>query len=64
MISSRGIMNIFYGTTSGNSSQCAFNLAHEAREKGFHPRVIHLGDFDPEVLKGSKLAIFTVATYG
>ncbi len=43
---SRGPINIFYGTTSGNASRLAFDLALTAREQNYQPRVIHLGDFD------------------
>jgi NADPH-ferrihemoprotein reductase len=59
-----GIMDIYYGSTSGNSKRLAYDFSVEAKSKGFLPRVICLGDFQPDQLMTSKLMFMFLSTYG
>ncbi|CAD8174164.1 unnamed protein product [Paramecium pentaurelia] len=61
---SRGLIYIYYGTTSGNSSRLAFTFANETRKLNFLPKVINLSEFEPDQISSQKLAVFFVSTYG
>lgn len=62
--STYGFLNIYYGTTSGNSKKMAEDFKDEAKSKGFLPLVSNLGDFTPERLFSNRLVVFFVSTYG
>ncbi|CAD8153824.1 unnamed protein product [Paramecium pentaurelia] len=61
---SRGLIYIYYGTTSGNSSRLAFTFASQIRKLNFLPKVINLSEFEPDQITQQKLSIFFVSTYG
>ncbi|CAD8149685.1 unnamed protein product [Paramecium octaurelia] len=61
---SRGLIYIYYGTTSGNSSRLAFQFASQTRKLNFLPKVINLSEFEPDQISQQKLAVFFVSTYG
>ena len=59
-----GPVQIFFASQTGNAQNLAKTLGQEAIQQGFVPEVIDLGTNPIEELKKSKLAIFTVSTYG
>lgn len=59
-----GLLDIYYGTTSGNSRRLAHEFSIEAKKYGFLPRVTCLGDFSPEQFKSSRLTFMFLSTYG
>ncbi|CAD8213300.1 unnamed protein product [Paramecium octaurelia] len=63
-IDTREIINVYYGTTSGNSSRLAFQFADEATQHKFIPKVFNLKEFNPDVFIQTRLNIFFVSTYG
>jgi NADPH-ferrihemoprotein reductase len=59
-----GAMSVYFGSQTGTARGFAELLASFCRRAGFEVKVIDLGDFQPEQLVLSRLAIFLVATYG
>ena len=59
-----GPMTIFFGSQTGTAEGFARTLMEEGRERGFDASIYDLEDFDPEAIKGTKLAVFLMATYG
>lgn len=64
VIETYGSIDIYYGTTSGNSKRLAFDFSIEAKQHGFLPRVIGLGDFEPQQFISSRVNFFFLSTYG
>lgn len=59
-----GKMSIYFGSQTGTAMGFAKTLSGSFRKNGFDVRVIGLGDFNPDQLFSSRIAIFLVATYG
>jgi NADPH-ferrihemoprotein reductase len=59
-----GKMSIYFGSQTGTAMGFAKLLGACCTRKGFEVKVIDLGDFHPEQLVESRLALFLVATYG
>lgn len=59
-----GFLNIYYGSTSGNSKSIASDFKEEATNKGFLPILCNLGDFSPQRFLSSRLVILFLSTYG
>ncbi|CAD8136256.1 unnamed protein product [Paramecium pentaurelia] len=63
-LETRGLIYIYYGTTTGNSSRLAFQFASEVRNLKFIPKIINLSEYNPKELISQKLNVFFVSTYG
>ncbi|CAK56074.1 unnamed protein product (macronuclear) [Paramecium tetraurelia] len=63
-LETRGLIYIYYGTTTGNSSRLAFQFASEVRNLKFIPKIINLSEYNPKEMISSKLNVFFVSTYG
>lgn len=59
-----GKMSVYFGSQTGTAMGFARNLANQFRSIGFEVKVVDLGDFDPQQLLVSRVAIFVVASYG
>ena len=59
-----GFINIYYGTTSGNSRKLAHDFREEARAQGFLPILCNLGDFNYQQFLCNRLCVFFLSTYG
>jgi NADPH-ferrihemoprotein reductase len=59
-----GLINIYYGTTGGNSRQLAFEFGSDAKKYGFLPKVMSMGDFDPDEFMTAKFCAMFLSTYG
>ena len=59
-----GFLNIYYGSTSGNSKRIATDFKEEARKTGFLPILCNLGDFTPERFLSHRLIVLFISTYG
>ncbi|KAL4465512.1 hypothetical protein ABPG72_001615 [Tetrahymena utriculariae] len=63
-IKQRAVLNIFYGTTQGTTSELATQFASECEQNGFYVRVIHIQTFEPKMLRNCNLVVFFLASYG
>jgi NADPH-ferrihemoprotein reductase len=59
-----GKMSIYFGSQTGTAMGFARTLSNSFRKNGFDAKVVDLGDFDPQQLLSSRIAIFLVASYG
>ena len=58
------MISIYFGSQTGTAANLANNLAQEASQNGFIPKLIDLIDFDAETFKDTKLALFLMASRG
>ena len=60
----RVLVNVLYGTQTGNSEALAEEVATRARAMGFEARVQMMDDVTPEALAAMRRAILICSTYG
>ena len=58
------LLNIFYGTQTGNAEALAMDAANVARGQGFEPVVQGLDDVSIEEFSAMERVIIAIATYG
>ena len=58
------VVNILYGTQTGNAEALAMDAASAATSRGFKPVVQGLDDVSMEAFAAMKSVIITIATYG
>ena len=58
------VVNILYGTQTGNAEALAMDAANAATSRGFKPVVQGLDDVSMEAFAAMKSVIITIATYG
>ncbi|MFT4014891.1 MAG: sulfite reductase flavoprotein subunit alpha [Paracoccus sp. (in: a-proteobacteria)] len=58
------LLNVLFGTQTGNSEMLAEEVATRARAMGFEARVLPMDDVTPEALAAMRRAILICSTYG
>lgn len=57
-------MFIFFGSQTGTAEGYSRTIMEEGKDAGFDAKMVDLEEFDPEMLKDCRLALFLMATYG
>lgn len=57
-------LTILYGSESGNAEGLAFETEKAAKKAGFKTKVVDMGDYEMEKLKGEKNVFVIVSTWG
>jgi NADPH-ferrihemoprotein reductase len=59
-----GKMSVYFGSQTGTAEGFSRTIVAESHKLGFDAKMHDLEDFDLEQIRGTRLAIFLVATYG
>lgn len=57
-------LTVLYGSESGNSETCAFEVVKAASAAGFKAQAVDMGDYDASKFAGEKNVLIVVSTWG